>query len=154
MPTGGASVTSAGQPSFEIMQPVASCPQGFGVAGMQPVVEQPFEQRILLQNLIAQASNTGAGLLGLIDLLTNYAPHVNFDLHQAGALFTAIGLEANILVQTNYPQIAGSQLAGMLLDSIRLILGDLNSVGFTPTQVFCMDSLNQRFALYAQSLGM
>jgi hypothetical protein len=141
VPTGEASVASAAQPSFEIMQPVMA----------QPMLQAQIQ---LLPNLIAQASNTGAGLLGLIDLLTNYAPHVNFDLHQAGALFTAIGLEANILVQTNYPQIAGSQLAGMLLDSIRLILGDLNSVGFTPTQVFCMESLNQRFALYAQSLGI
>jgi hypothetical protein len=54
-----------------------------------------------------------------------------------------------------YAPITGSLLAEILLNNIKAILGDIGPSGsFISTQTSSIHALNQRFALYAQSLGI
>jgi hypothetical protein len=156
VPTGEASATSAAQPSLEIMRPIARRPQEFGWPSMQPVMAQPVAAQIqLLPNLIAQAVRNVTGLFGLIELLNSSSRDDYFDAHQAAALFRFMSFDASVFAQVNYAPITGSQLAEILLNNIKAILGDIDPSGnFTHIQTSMIHTLNHRFALYAQSLGI
>ena len=153
----GAIATTAEQPTFGIATSMALLPQGSAFVGMQQAMAMPVAVaiQITLQNLIVLAGTNGTGFLGLMQLLHYSAPHVNFDAHQAAALFVAMGLDATVFVQASYADITGLQLAEVLRQNIIDLCGhDVYSSNIPgPEQAALMSALNQRFAPYAQTLG-
>ena len=129
----------------------------FGGQVMRSVMAQPMlhAQIQLLPNLIAQAVSNVTGLFGLIELLNSSSRDDYFDAHQAAALFVFMVFDATVFERVNYAPITGSQLAEILLNNIKAILGDIDPSGsFTHIQTSMIHTLNHRFALYAQSLGI
>ena len=156
VPTGDASATTAEQPSFEIMRPIARRPQGSCLPSMQPAMAQPAAPQVFpLQHLILTARANGTGFFGLIQLLNCSVANVNFDAHQAEALFIVVGLDSTVFADALYADITGLQLAEVLRQNIIGLCGhDVYSSNIPgPEQSALMSALNQRFASYAQTLG-
>jgi hypothetical protein len=156
VPTGDASSTTAEQPSFEIMRPIAKRPQEFGLPSMQLAMAQPAAPQVFpMQYLILTASANGRGLFGLIDLLNKLTINDYLDAHQAEELFIAMGLDASVFAGALYANITGLELAEVLRQNIIALCGhDVYSTNIPrPEQAALMSELNQSFALYAQTLG-
>ncbi|NDH10052.1 MAG: ankyrin repeat domain-containing protein, partial [Gammaproteobacteria bacterium] len=151
VPTGDASATTAEQPSFEIMRPIARRQQVcdlpsmqqamtwsqpiFGLAGTQPAMAQPVAAQMLLQNLIAQAFSNRTGLFGLIELLASCNHITPINAHEAEYLLQTLGFDATVFAQQSYAPITGSQLAQLLDENIDLLFNHSDEkVDLTPQQ--------------------
>ena len=89
----------------------------------------------LLPNLIAEASRTGAGLFGLIELLASCDEVTTINAHEAEHLLQTLGFDATVFAQQSYAPITGSQLAQLLDENINLLFNSSDeTVDLTPQQ--------------------
>jgi ankyrin repeat protein len=140
--------TSADQPSCEIMIPVASRSQLFALAGMPQAMAMPVETQMSLQTLIENTSNNTRGLFELCDKLRLYQS-TKFSAQEAEELFKYLGFDTEALYcQSSDGAIAGNQLAELLGYKFIAFCGGKDHT--VPQIKRARDSLNQRFAQYAQ----